>query len=123
MQGVTRRRRLGLVAVIVLALGANAAYAVPAQTAAELRAVSHCTRHTGRPATVPDARHCCRVRAEATTPATIAATPPLEPPVVLALPAASPASALALAAPSCLERPRRSREGPPLFLGLRTLRC
>ena len=70
MEAVTRRRRMSVLLALAAILSTRLVYAAPAQATAELTAVSHCTQHQGRPATIPDARRCCRITADADSPAT-----------------------------------------------------
>jgi hypothetical protein len=107
---------------LVLLLGTRLVVAVPAQAAAELTAVSHCTQHTGRPSSVPDARRCCDVTSEADTPATVAVSLDLPASHLVAMPGILPV--LAVQAPS--DAPRliaaATRDGPPRYLVLLAIR-
>lgn len=107
---------------LVLALGMRLVYAVPAQAVVEQAAVSHCTQHTGRPASLPAARHCCQVSTEADAPATTPAVPHLPASHLLALPGIL--SALPALAPCDAPRPTiaSTRDGPPRYLALRSIR-
>jgi hypothetical protein len=122
MSLVMRRRRLPVLLSLVLALGARVVYAVPLQAAAELRAVSCCTQHTGRPSSIPDARRCCQVASEADTPATMVGSADV--PAAHAMPL--PGDTWARPAPSPVDMPRgtivTTRDGPPRYLTLRTIR-
>ncbi|HWP65282.1 MAG TPA: hypothetical protein VNO26_05155 [Candidatus Limnocylindria bacterium] len=108
---------------LVLALGARVVYAAPAQATAELTAVSHCTQHTGRPSSVPAARQCCEVRADADAPAATPAMPSAPASQLVPLPgvaAADAAGVLALGEPA--EAAAAIRDGPPRYLALRSIR-
>jgi hypothetical protein len=119
---VTRRRRLRILLALVLLLGTRVVYAVPAQATAELTAVSHCTQHTGRPSSVPKSRHCCNVTSDADTPATIAASLAVPASHLVSLPGTGPT----VPALSPCDAPRSTaastRDGPPRYLALRTIR-
>jgi hypothetical protein len=119
---VIRRRRLPVLLSLVLALGARVVYAAPLQATAELRAVSCCTQHTGRPSSVPDARRCCEVTSEADTPATMVGSADV--PVAHTMPL--PGDTWARPAPSPVDTPRgtigTTRDGPPRYLTLLTIR-
>jgi hypothetical protein len=122
MGTVTRRRRLRILLSLVLALGTRLVWAVPAQAAAELTAVSHCTQHSGRPSRVPDARQCCNVTADADTPATRPAPALMPASDLVSLPGFLPEPGALLA----IEVPRRlvasTRDGPPRYLALLAIR-
>jgi hypothetical protein len=120
---VTRSRRLRILVALALLVGTRIVYAAPAEVAAELRAVSCCTQHTGQPSSVPAARRCCQVAASAGAQATMSAAPrvPPVPPAVAVLPAPPPASVAVLFTSSAAPE-RVPRDGPPLYLGLRSIR-
>jgi hypothetical protein len=116
-------RSLRVLLGVVLALGVRTVVAAPLQAAAEMRAVSHCMGHMNRPVSVPESRRCCNVSSDAGAPAKLSAAPAsVAAPVVL--PVARPATAVAaLLTPAVQVEWRRERDGPPLYLGLRTIRC
>lgn len=123
MKTVKRRRSLRVVLGVVLTLSVRTVVAAPVQVTEEIRAVSHCASHMDRPVSVPESRRCCHVSAEAGAPATLAAVPvpPTVAPFVIA-----PRLAAVPHAPSAraaaVERPGE-RDGPPLHLALRVIRC
>jgi hypothetical protein len=122
--GVVRRRRsLRVILGIVLALGVRTVVAAPAQITAELRAVSCCSGHLNRPVSVPESRRCCDVSPDAGAPAKLTAVQVLDaPPAVLLVTVPLPTAVRQ--APSVAQTERRSeRDGPPLYLGLRSIRC
>lgn len=117
-----RIRQLALVSLAVLAVRVE--LAAPAFSTAELRAVSHCAAHRGRPVSTADAARCCAVGAPGDRDATMAAGAPLVAPGATLL-AVLP-SGLDGAPPADPLRPARAAPprdtGPPRFLALRTLR-
>jgi hypothetical protein len=118
-----RRQPLRLLVALVLALCARSTYAVPAVVEAELRAVSCCTKHTGKPSTVPDARRCCAITSDADAPATLSGVPATPfPPALATLPGIVLAPPIAASSAPPLAVTREARDGPPLYLGLRTIR-
>lgn len=122
MPDVRRGSRLRVLLSLVLALGARMVYAAPAQMTAELTAVSHCTQHTGRPSSVPAARQCCQVTADADAPATTQAaleTPASQP---VALPGTVMAAGGVPALPEAAALAVPIRDGPPRYLALRSIR-
>jgi hypothetical protein len=107
---------------LVMALGARLVYAAPAQMAAELTAVSHCTQHTGRPSSVPAARQCCQVTADADAPVTASAalqSPATQP---TALPGIVIDAGGIPTLPVSGELVVPIRDGPPRYLALRSIR-
>jgi hypothetical protein len=120
---VRRRRSLRVLLGVVLALGVRTAVAAPRQVTDEMRAVTHCAGHMNRPVSVPESRRCCEVSSEAGAPATMAAVP-APPPVAVFVIATLPVSTVSVvpAAPALAER-HRERDGPPIYLDLRTFRC
>jgi hypothetical protein len=97
--------------------------AAPLQVAAEMRAVSHCAGHMNRPVSVPESRRCCDVSSEAGTPAKLSAAPAQDTaPAVLLASLPLPGDVALPAAAVQIER-RGERDGPPLWLGLRSIRC
>lgn len=108
---------------LVLGLATRTVYALPLEVTAELRAVSCCTQHTGQPSSVPDARRCCRIASNAGAGATMTAAPgvPAFHPHV-ALPATFPVVRDTPHAGFLDERNDAPRDGPPLYLGLLTIR-
>ena len=119
-----RRRSVRAVLAIALALGVRTVVAAPAEGRAELRALIHCSAHTGRPVTVPESRRCCQVSSEAGAPATLSAVastvdgggPVLVHPLIVvpALPDPAPAARVDAGG---------ERDGPPLYLALQSIRC
>lgn len=111
-----------LVLMLVAALAARTAWAIPSLAAAEFRAVICCTRHCGRLPSPSDASRCCGVSTEAGDPAARAAAPDVRRPILVAAvlspawPAwnvgPAPAPAVTSVAPP---------GDPPPFLRLRTL--
>jgi hypothetical protein len=118
---VKRRRSVRVLLGLVVALGARTVVAAPMQAEAELRAVSHCSTHMGRPVSLPEARQCCEVSVEAGAPATRGAVPAPEAPVVLVTPRPVLAPQLVRPAPVLPVDARGARDGPPLYLALRTI--
>lgn len=106
----------------MLALGARTAVAAPHQLTEEIRAVSHCASHTGRPVSVPESRECCKVSALAGAPATLAAVPTPPPPALVVVSVAPVLLGSTRAVAPVLARRRGERDGPPLYLGLSVLR-
>jgi hypothetical protein len=124
MARVSRRRSLPTFLGVVLALATRTAVAAPTQTAAEMRAVSHCVGHMDRPVSVPESRRCCGVSAEAGAPATLAAAPASHPDARATIVMLAVAGAAPVARPFVAQDWRRGqRAGPPLYLGLRSFRC
>lgn len=123
MGSVTRRRRMSVLLALAAILSTRLLYAAPAQMEAELTAVSHCTQHNGRPASVPDARRCCRITSDADSPATRVAASNFPATQLTALPAmaAAPAIAAAPLVPPSLPV-FSTRDGPPRYLRLLTIR-
>jgi hypothetical protein len=109
-----------LLLVLVLALGVQTAYVNPGVAAAELRAISCCTRHCNEPLSLPSARACCGLTATASGPAEAPSVPGGTP----LAPAASPClSAVASPAPmqARLDLTPVAGSGPPTFLAQRHL--
>ena len=107
----------------MLALGVRTVVATPLQVAAEMRAVSHCAGHMNRPVSVPESRRCCNVSSEAGAPAKLSAAPVQDTaPVVLLATLPLPGD-VARPAPAVQVERRSKRDGPPLWLGLRSIRC
>jgi hypothetical protein len=118
-------RSLRVLLGVALALGVRTVVAAPLQAAAEMRAVTHCMGHMNRPVSVPESRRCCNVSSDAGAPAKLSAAPAsVAAPVIVILPVALPITAVAAPpAPAVQVERRRERDGPPLYLGLRTIRC
>lgn len=108
---------------VVLALGVRTVVAAPRQVTDEMRAVARCAGHMQKPVSVPASRRCCHVSSDAGDAAVRAAAPaplPVAPIATVILPRPA-ALAARTAAPRAVRR--RERDGPPLYLGLRTIRC
>jgi hypothetical protein len=120
---VTRSRRLRILVALTLLVGMRVVYAAPAEIAAELRAVSCCTQHTGQPSSVPAARKCCQVATSAGAQATMSAAPRVPPAhTAFALLPTMPLPGIPVL-PAWRGAPERvPRDGPPLYLGLLTIR-
>jgi len=119
-----RQRSVPVVLGIVLALSARIAVASPLQDGAELRAVIHCTAHTGRPVTVPESRRCCEVSYEADAPAKLTAPPFTVDAHVPALLVTLPFNLDLPGLVHVSHTPRPgSRHGPPIYLALQSIRC
>jgi hypothetical protein len=117
-----RRRPLAGVLSLILAMGSRAVYAVPAEAEAELRAVSCCTQHTGRPSSVPDARQCCAISSDADAPAALGAATIVPPSHAMAFPGEIlvPTPRILVDGSSAIVN--TSRDGPPRYLTLLTIR-
>jgi hypothetical protein len=114
---------MGVLLALAAMLSTRLVYAAPAQMSAELTAISHCTQHKGRPASVPDARRCCQITADADSPATRVAAGDVPVPQWTALPAIPAAPAIAPApAPSPNLPVFSTRDGPPRYLSLLSIR-
>ena len=116
--------RTVVLALLVAAVAVRAAYAAPALSTAQLRAVSCCHEHRGRLPSTAEAGQCCQLASQAGDPALMAPVPALPPPSlgvvgVLSLVAVLPGAS---AIRPIVTGSSRSRDGPPLFLRIRTLR-
>jgi len=115
---VSHRRLTGLILVLILTLGVQVSWANPAASAAELRAMSCCAGHSGRPMSLPQSRACCRVRQVVSGPAerpVAAPTPSVVATLVTLAPPPAPAATVVVFEPS----PKAI--GPPAFLAHRHL--
>jgi hypothetical protein len=120
---VTRSRRLRILVALALLVGTRVVYAAPAEVAAELRAVSCCTQHTGQPSSVPAARKCCEVASSAGAQAAMSAAPRVPPAQTMFAPLPAPPMPSVAALPAWRSAPERvPRDGPPLYLSLLSIR-
>jgi hypothetical protein len=120
---VKRRRPLRVILGILFALGVRTVVAAPAQVTAELRAANCCSGHLNRPVSVPESRRCCNVSPEAGAPAKLTAAQVLDaPPAVLLATVPLPIAVRQTLSVARTER-RGERDGPPRYLGLRSIRC
>jgi hypothetical protein len=88
-----------------------------------MRAVTHCAGHMDRPVSVPESRRCCEVSSAAGAPVTMAAEPAPLPGAVLVI-ATLPAAPVVPGTDAPIETDHRGeRDGPPIYLALRTFRC